>query len=132
MLVLLDTDICIYLIREQPETLIKQFDRYAVGDVGISTITLAELEYGISKSSKPARNKEALDQFTTPLVVADFDRPATAAYGKLRAALEKRGHMIGGMDLLIAAHAVSLSVPIVTHNVREFRSVPGLRVETWN
>jgi tRNA(fMet)-specific endonuclease VapC len=132
MLVLLDTDICIYLIREQPETLIKQFDRYAVGDVGISTITLAELEYGISKSSKPARNKEALDQFTTPLVVADFDRPATAAYGKLRAALEKRRHMIGGMDLLIAAHAVSLSVPIVTHNVREFRSVPGLRVETWN
>ena len=132
MLVLLDTDICIYLIREQPDTIVDRFTRYAIGDIGISTITLAELEYGISKSSKPARNREALGQFTTPLVIVEFDRPASVAYGQLRATLEKKGQMIGGMDLLIAAHAVSLNIPIVTHNVREFRRVPGLRVETWN
>jgi len=132
MLVLLDTDICISLIREQPDTIVDRFTRYAVGDIGISTITLAELEYGISKSSKPARNREALGQFTTPLVIVEFDRPASVAYGQLRATLEKKGQMIGGMDLLIAAHAVSLNIPIVTHNVREFRRVPGLRVETWN
>jgi tRNA(fMet)-specific endonuclease VapC len=131
MLLLLDTDICIYLIREQPRTIVERFEKYAVGDIGISTITLAELEYGVSKSTKPAKNKEALDQFTTPLVVADFDRAATASYGKLRTALEKKGQMIGGMDLLIAAHAVSLQVPVVTHNVREFTRVPGLQVETW-
>ena len=131
MLLLLDTDICIYLIREQPTTVVARFNEYAVGDIGISTITLAELEYGVSKSSKPAKNKDALDQFTTPLVIADFDRAATVSYGKLRTALEKKGQMIGGMDLLIAAHAVSLNMPVVTHNVREFTRVPGLRVETW-
>jgi tRNA(fMet)-specific endonuclease VapC len=131
MRLLLDTDICIHVIREQPESIVERFSKYAVGDIGISTITLAELEYGISKSGRPAKNKEALDLFTTPLVVADFDRAATVAYGKLRAALEKKGQMIGGMDLLIAAHAVSLNVPVVTHNVREFTRVPGLRVETW-
>jgi len=131
MHLLLDTDICIYLIREQPRTIVDRFEKHAVGDIGISTITLAELEYGVSKSGKPAKNKEALDQFTTPLVVADFDRAATVSYGKLRTALEKKGQMIGGMDLLIAAHAVSLNVPVVTHNVREFTRVPGLRVETW-
>src|SRR4051812_23094490 len=116
MLLLLDTDVCVYLIREQPRTIVERFNEYTVGDIGISTITLAELEYGISKSSRPAKNKEALDQFTTPLVVADFDRAATVSYGKLRTALEKKGQMIGGMDLLIAAHAVSLKVPVVTYN----------------
>src|SRR3982751_975241 len=131
MLLLLDTDICIHLIREQPQAIVARFDKYAVGDIGISTITLAELEYGVSNSGKPAKNKEALDQFVTPLVVADFDRAATVSYGKLRTVLEKKGRMIGGMDLLIAAHAVSLNVPVVTHNVREFTRVPGLRVETW-
>lgn len=132
MILLLDTDICIYLIRERPAAVVERFKEYPVGEIGISTITLAELEYGVSKSSKPARNKEALDQFTEPLIVADFDRAATAAYGKLRAVLEKKGQAIGGMDLLIAAHALSLDVRLVTHNVREFSRVPGLRVETWN
>ena len=99
--------------------------------IGISVITLAELEYGVSKSSKPAKNREALDQFVAPLGVVAFDRSATAAYGKLRATLEKKGQSIGAMDLLIAAHALALNVRLVTHNVREFGRVPGLRVETW-
>lgn len=129
--ILLDTDICIYLIREQPQAIVNRFREYAVGDIGISAITLAELEYGVSKSGKPARNKQALDQFTSALVVVDFDRSATVAYGKVRTALEKKGQMIGGMVLLIAAHALSLNVPLITHNVREFTRVPGLRVETW-
>ena len=131
MVLLLDTDICIYLIREKPRSILDRFNQHAVGDLGISVITLAELEYGVSKSSKPAKNKEALDQFVAPLDVAAFDRSATAAYGKLRAMLEKKGQSIGAMDLLIAAHALALNVRLVTHNVREFRRVPGLRVETW-
>ena len=131
MVLLLDTDVCIYLIRQRPASVLQRFDEYTVGDIGISVVTLAELEYGVSKSSKPGRNKEALEEFVAPLVVADFDRAATSVYGKMRAALEKKGQMIGAMDLLIAAHALSLNVRLVTHNVREFSRVPGLRVETW-
>lgn len=131
MVLLLDTDICIYLIRERPPSILERFHEHDVGDIGISVITLAELEYGVSKSSKPARNTQALDQFVAPLIVADFDRSATRAYGRLRATLEKTGQMIGAMDLLIAAHALSLDVRLVTHNVREFARVPGLHVETW-
>jgi len=128
---LLDTNICIYLIREKPRAILERFSEYAVGDIGISVITLAELEYGVNKSSKPAKNKDALGQFVAPLEVIAFDRPATAIYGKLRVMLEKKGQSIGAMDLLIAAHALSLNVRLVTHNVREFGRVPGLRIETW-
>jgi tRNA(fMet)-specific endonuclease VapC len=131
MVLLLDTNICIYLIREKPRSILERFKKHAVGDIGISAITLAELEYGVSKSSKPAANKEALDQFVAPLELVGFDRSATAVYGKLRTTLEKKGQSIGAMDLLIAAHALALNVRLVTHNVREFARVPGLRVETW-
>ncbi len=128
---MLDTNICIYLIKQRPQPLLDRFGSYPVGDIGISVITLAELQYGVSKSSQPRRNQEALEQFIAPLEVADFGRQATVAYGKVRAALEKRGRPIGAMDLLIAAHALSLGVRLVTNNEKEFRHVPGLRVENW-
>ena len=128
---MLDTNICIDIIRERPRSVLDRFKDHAVGDIGISVVTLAELEYGVSASSRPAKNREALDQFVSPLEVALFDRHATAEYGRLRAALEKKGQMIGSMDLLIAAHAVSLEVRLVTHNSREFGRVPGLRIEDW-
>lgn len=128
---MLDTNICIYVIKQRPEQVLERFRSYPVGDVGISVITLAELQYGAGKSSQPKRNHEALEQFVSPLQVADFDRRASAAYGELRPRLEKKGHPIGAMDLLIAAHALSLGVPLVTNNVREFRRVPRLVVENW-
>lgn len=131
MELMLDTNICIYLIKEHPPSVLERFATHAVGDIGISVITLAELEYGVSKSSRPAKNREALDQFISPLEVAPFDRQATAAYGKLRTTLEKRGQSIGSMDLLIAAHALSLDVRLITRNVREFGRVPSLRIEDW-
>ena len=131
MKLMLDTNICIHLIKAQPPAVLERFASHAVGDIGISVITLAELEYGVSKSSRPSRNREALEQFVSPLEVASFDRYATAAYGKLRATLEKRGQPIGSMDLLIAAHALSLDVRLVSRNVKEFARVPGLRVEDW-
>jgi tRNA(fMet)-specific endonuclease VapC len=131
MKLMLDTNVCIYLIRERPPSVLERFASHAVGDIGISVITLAELEYGVSKSSRPARNREALAQFIAPLEVASFDRRATAAYGKLRTTLEKKGQSIGSMDLLIAAHALSLDVRLITRNVREFGRVPGLSVEDW-
>ena len=131
MKLMLDTNICIYLIREHPPSVLERFASHAVGDIGISVMTLAELEYGVSKSGRPAKNREALDQFISPLDVVLFDRQATAAYGRLRTTLEKRGQSIGSMDLLIAAHALSLDVRLITRNVREFGKVPGLRIEDW-
>lgn len=131
MNVMLDTNICIYIIKQKPRAVLERFGSFSTGAVGISVITLAELEYGARKSKQPVRNSEALEEFISPLEVAALDRAATVAYGNIRALLEKRGQPIGSMDLLIAAHAVSLGVPLATNNVREFKRVPGLRVENW-
>ncbi len=99
--------------------------------MGISVITLAELEYGVSRSRDRRRNREALAQFVQPLEVAPFDQQAIAPYGRIRVALERNGASIGAMDLLIAAHALGLGVRLATTNEREFRRVPGLHVENW-
>jgi tRNA(fMet)-specific endonuclease VapC len=131
MKLMLDTNVCIYLIKEHPASVVERFASHIVGDIGISVITLAELEYGVAKSSRPAKNREALEQFVSPLEVAPFDRQATAAYGRLRSTLEKKGQPIGSMDLLIAAHAIGLDVRLITHNVKEFGRVPGLRIQDW-
>jgi tRNA(fMet)-specific endonuclease VapC len=128
---MLDTDSCIYIIRRKSQAIRERFEACAVGDIGISTMTLAELEYGAEKSSQPKRNCEALEQFIEALEIAPFDRQATLQYGQIRAHLEKKGQRIGGMDLLIAAHARSLGVTLVTNNEREFKRVPGLRIENW-
>ncbi len=131
MKLMLDTNICIYIISARPPSVIERFNSFAVGEIGISVITLAELEYGVTKSLQPRRNREALKRFVSPLEVAAFDAEATMAYGSVRTVLEKRGTPIGAMDLLIAAHAVSLGVALITNNTREFTRVPGLRVENW-
>jgi tRNA(fMet)-specific endonuclease VapC len=128
---MLDTNICIYVINERPPSVVGRFRTFSIGDVGISAITLAELEYGAAKSSQPRRNREALGQFISPLEVAAFDADATSAYGQIRTALEKRGTPIGPMDMLIAAHAIGLGVMLITNNKREFARVPGLRIENW-
>lgn len=128
---MLDTNICVEIIRRQPVAVLERLQSHAVGDVGISVVTLAELEFGVSNSRDPRRNREALAQFILPLEVAPLEREVTAPYGRIRAALEKRGVSIGAMDLLIAAHALSLGVRLATNNEREFRRVPGLRVENW-
>lgn len=131
MKIMLDTNICIYIIKRRPQSVLERFGSFLVGDIGISTITLAELEYGAARSAQRKKNREALEQFISALHIAAFDKPATETYGKIRAALEKKGLPIGAMDMLIAAHALSLGVRLVTNNEKEFRRVPGLRVENW-
>jgi tRNA(fMet)-specific endonuclease VapC len=126
---LLDTNICIYLIREKPASLLKQFRKLTPGDVGISVITLCELEYGVENSSNPSRNREALNLFLLPLMVFTFTVSVAIEYGKIRKAL--RQNQIGSLDLLIAAHAIQLGFTLVTDNLREFKRVPGLRCENW-
>jgi len=128
---LLDTDICIYLIKARPEGVLARFREHTPGDIGISVITLAELEYGAAKSQYPKKNRTALAGFITPLVVAALEPAVAVTYGKIRATLEAAGHPIGPLDTLIAAHALNLGVPLVTHNEREFRQVEGLQVDNW-
>jgi tRNA(fMet)-specific endonuclease VapC len=131
MKVMLDTNICIYLIKQQPAAVIQRFVSHPVGDIGLSSITAAELAYGVSKSRHVSKNRHALEQLLGPLEIAQFDQAAAWSYGSLRAQLEAKGMPIGSMDLLIAAHALSLGVPLVTNNLHEFRRVPGLRLENW-
>jgi tRNA(fMet)-specific endonuclease VapC len=131
MKVLLDTNICIYTIKQEPAWVKERFAALSFGDVGVSSITVAELQYGVQKSRYPERNGQALQQFLLPLLIADFDDCAAEAYGAIRAALERQGTPIGPMDMLIAAHALSLDVTLVTNNEREFSRVPGLRIVNW-
>jgi len=131
MKLLLDTNICIYLIKQQPVTVLMRFLEYRVGDIGISSITLSELRYGVAKSMHQEKNAGALDEFIIPLEVVSFDETAARVYGEIRATLEKSGTPIGAMDMLIAAHAVSLGIPLVTNNTREFVRIPSLNIIDW-
>lgn len=131
MKLLLDTNICIYIIKRKPVTVLERFRAYQVGDIGISSITLSELRFGVAKSEYRSKNAEALEEFITPLEIVSFGEDAAFAYGEIRAALEKEGAVIGPMDMLIAAHAMALSIPLVTNNTREFERVSGLDVIDW-
>jgi len=128
---LLDTNICIYIIKQHSKQVIEHLRTLLVGDVAISAITLAELEYGAAKSSRPEQNREALIAFTAPLEVLPFDDNASLHYGEIRADLERSGMVIGAMDMLIAAHARSRSLKLVTNNSREFQRIHGLDIENW-
>ena len=107
------------------------FDKISIGDIGISSITLAELNYGIQKSSNPIKNEKALENFLLPLEILNFDFSATISYGLIRADLEKKGMPIGSLDTLIAAHAKSKKLTLVTNNEKEFIRVSDLKVENW-
>ncbi len=131
MKLMLDTNICIYIIKQQPVAVLKRFLEYQIGDIGISSITLSELRYGVAKSTHQEKNTKALDEFITPLEVVSFDEEAAHVYGDIRATLEKAGTPIGSMDMLIAAHAVSLGIPLVTNNAREFIRTPALNIIDW-
>lgn len=130
-MLMLDTNICIYIIKQRPPVVLEHFRDYQVGDIGISSVTLAELRHGVAKSQHREKNLAALDEFIIPLEVLPFDERATLAYGEIRAALERAGTPIGSMDLLIAAHAVALGITLVTNNIREFSRVPNLTVIDW-
>jgi len=132
MRLLLDTNICIYLIKKKPPNVLRHFNAHAAGSIGVSSITVAELEFGAQKSHYPSKNQEALQHFLLPLVILDFDHEAARAYGRLRVFLETRGKVIGPLDMLIAAHALSQNLPLATNNVGEFSRVPGLKVLNWS
>jgi len=128
---LLDTNICIYIIRKKPPAVLERVQSKEPGQIAISAITLAELEYGIAHSRYPDRNRIALLEFLFPFTILDFDQGACLDYGRIRASLASEGKLIGPMDLLLAGQAKARDLILVTHNEREFKRIGGLRIENW-
>ncbi len=129
-MILLDTNICIYIINARPAAVLQRFRQYRMGDIGLCSVLEAELAYGVAKSGS-LRNRQALEMFLAPLTVLPFDEAALWVYGDLRAELERQGTPIGALDTMIAAHALSQQSPLVTNNTAEFARVPGLQLDNW-
>ena len=131
MTYMLDTNICIYVMKRKPENVLKRFQEELDGGLCISSVTLAELEYGMKHSSAPIKNEQALLCFLAPISILPFGAAAAAKYGETRSYLQRRGTPIGLLDMLIAAHARAENMILVTNNVREFDCVPNLEIENW-
>ena len=131
MTYLLDTDICIYIIKNRFVGLIKKLRRVGIENVGISAVTVAELEYGVSNSDRSGESRARLYEFMVPFAFIDFDLNAARQYGKIRKELKDLGQPIGPMDTLIAAIAMAHGQILVTNNGKEFGKVPGLKTENW-
>jgi tRNA(fMet)-specific endonuclease VapC len=128
---LLDTNIIAYIINERPPEVFTKFQSLSRGDLLVSSVVVAELWFGVTKSQQKERNKLALEKFLEPLTIVDFDVTAAKFYAIIRAELESKGSVIGSNDLLIAAHALSLGLTLVTNNTKEFGRVSGLKLENW-
>ena len=131
MTYMLDINICIYVMKNKPEKVLERFREELDGGLGVSSITLAELEYGMKHSSNPAKNEQALLRFLAPLSILPFGAAAASEYGALRTYPQNKGTPIGPLDMLIAGHALTEGLTLVTNNVREFERVPDLRLENW-
>lgn len=127
---MLDTNMCIYAQKQNPNVLAKIHENYQEG-LAISSITLAELEYGVQASVNPEKNMIALLKFLTIVEILPFESSAAFEYGKIRADLRRKGTPIGNMDMLIAAHAKAENLIVVTHNTREFERVENLQLDDW-
>lgn len=128
---MLDTNICIYIIKEKPKKVFDKFHTLNIGDIFISSITLAELEYGVEKSNYTERNRLALAGFLSSIEILSFSEKAAGEYGKIRASLERKGNIIGAYDLMIGAHALSENITLVTNNMKEFKRIPNLSLQNW-
>ena len=128
---MLDTNICIYIIKNKPKKVIMELKRHKPSEICVSAITYAELTHGVEKSMAVEKNRLALALLFSNIEVLDFDIKAAIHYGKIRAYLEKQGTPIGPLDMMIAAHAMSLGYTVVTNNIKEFERVPDLKLENW-
>lgn len=131
MMFLIDTNICIYIMNDHPPEVIQKFREIGVGNIFISSITVSELQYGACKSKQIKKNTKRLDEFLRPFGILAYDENASNYYGKIRSHLEKQGHVIGPLDMLIAAHALSENLTLITNNEKEFKRVKALKVENW-
>ena len=128
---MLDTNMIAYAKNRRPMKVLDRLLRHEPSEIAISSITMAELEFGIQNSSRPEQNRIALMMFLSGISVLPFDANAALEYGDIRHKLKMQGSLIGGNDMLIAAHARSLGIALVTHNTREFSRVDDLLIEDW-
>ena len=128
---LLDTNTCVYILKKRPSAAFERFRQVSYEAIGISMITWAEMLFGAAKSAFPEKNEQMFREFIAPLNLLPFEANDAWHFGQIRATLERKGTPIGPLDLLIAAHARSRGLTLVTNNEREFRRVEGLRVENW-
>jgi len=128
---MLDTNICIYIIKNRPQSVKEKFRAYHIGELCISSITVSELMYGAYKSQHVEKNLKAIEAFLLPFEIVNYDYDAAVAYGKIWATLERKGQVIGGMDMQIAGHALALDMTVVTNNTKEFQRVDGLVLDKW-
>ena len=128
---MLDTNICIYILKRRPTELLEKFDKVRRDQICLSIVTYAELKYGIERSLSKKMNQEIVEEFASRLIILLWDEEAANHYAKISYYLEKQGTPIGNMDLMIASHARSLGYTLVTNNQKEFDRVPGLKVENW-
>ena len=128
---LIDTNICIYIMNKRPIAIIHKFKQFEVGAIGVSTITVSELQDGVSKSKKRKLNEQRLEEFLAPLEILPYDEIAASIYGDIRLQLERYGVSIGPLDLLIAAHTLSRNLVLITNNEKEFKRIKSLKVENW-
>ena len=132
MIYMLDTNICIYIIKKKPQNVIKKFVNMKNNDICISSITYSELYYGVEKSSYKEKNLIALLTFLSNIEILSYNEKASINYGIIRASLEKKGKIIGPLDMLIAAHAMSINATLVTNNTKEFERIEGLKLANWS
>ena len=128
---MLDTNICIYIIKNRPPSVKRKFESLEIGELCLSSITVSELYYGAYKSQHQAKNLKALKYFLMPFEILEYDYNAAVAYGRIRAELEKKGKVIGNMDMQIAGHALSRQMTLVTNNTKEFERISGLMLDNW-
>ena len=128
---MLDTNICIYIINNKPPKIINRFKKEYIGNIVISSITLAELKFGAYNSGNPSKNLSAITKFTSPIEVLEFNEVASDYFGQVKSHLKASGNMIGQFDMLISAHALQESCILITNNIKEFERVPNLIVENW-
>ena len=128
---MLDIDICSYIMREKPIQVLKRFDSYEMEQFCISVVSYAEFIYGVKKSSNPEKHQRLVENFILHVDIIPWDCSAAEHYGQIRKELESRGQIVGNMDLMIAAHARSQGMTIVTNNERHFGRITGLRIENW-
>ncbi len=128
---LIDTNICIYIMNNHPHEVFERFRNTGVGAIGISSITVSELYYGAYKSSRIKQNIKRVEEFLYPFEILPYDESASREYGKIRSYLEKKGQIVGPLDMLIAAHAISRNLAVITNNINEYKRIKTLQVENW-
>lgn len=128
---LLDTNICIYILKNKPAEVLSNFKKFEIGELKISSITVAELYFGAYNSKNIAKNLSIIEKFLIPFEIVNFDEKAAIEYAKIKSKLRKTGNIIGELDMQIASVAIAYDLILVTNNVKEFQRIEGLKFENW-